>query len=178
MLCATPQTPLPQILLLPTQMLIMQVTLTTEKVAVAVFFYFGPVVWLSRKQPCTATSTTESEYVAASLTSKEVVWARRLLADIGFPQQVPTPLFSDNQSAIMLVQNPEFHKRTKHIDVVYHLIREFQERGDISILYVPTKLQLADILTKALTPDTFHKLRDALNLSKKVLHQVGDSTLG
>jgi len=90
----------------------------------------------------------------------------------------PTSLFSDNQSAIRLVQNPEFHKCIKDIDVVYHLIREFQERGDISILYVPTKLQLADILTKALTPDTFHKLRDALNLSKKVLHQVGDSTLG
>jgi hypothetical protein len=83
----------------------------------------GPVIWLSRKQPCTATSTTESEYVAASLTSKEAVWARRLLADIGFNQQVPTPLYSDNQSAIRLVQNPEFHKRTKHIDVVFHLIR-------------------------------------------------------
>ena len=76
----------------------------------------------------------------------------------------------------MLVQNPEFHKRTKHIDVVFHLIREFQERGDISILYVPTKLQLVNILTKALTPDIFHQLRVALNLSKKVLHQVGDST--
>jgi hypothetical protein len=99
------------------------------------------------------------------------------LADIGFSQQVPTPLFSDNQSAIRLVQNPEFHKRTKHIDVVFHLIRELQERGDISVFYVPTKLQLADILTKALTPDTFHKLRLALNISKKVLHQVGDSSL-
>ena len=137
----------------------------------------GPVLWLSRKQPCTTTSTTESEYVAASLTSKEAVWARRLLADIGFSQHVPTPLFSDNQSAIRLVQNPEFHKWTKHIDVVFHLIRELQERGDISVFYVPTKLQLADILTKALTPDTFHKLRNALNISKKVLHQVGDSSL-
>ena len=137
----------------------------------------GPVLWLSRKQPCTATSTTESEYVATSLTSKEAVWARRLLADIGFHQQVPTPLYSDNQSAIRLVQNPEFHKRTKHIDVVFHLIRELQEQGHISVFYVPTKLQLADILTKALTPDTFHKLRLALNISKKVLHQVGDSSL-
>ena len=137
----------------------------------------GPVLWLSRKQPCTATSTTESEYVATSLTSKEAVWACRLLADIGFHQQVPTRLYSDNQSAIRLVQNPEFHKRTKHIDVVFHLIRELQEQGHISVFYVPTKLQLADILTKALTPDTFHKLRLALNISKKVLHQVGDSSL-
>ena len=138
------------------------------------FLNNGPVLWLSRKQPCTATSTTESEYVAASLTSKEVVWARRLLTDLGFPQLKPTPLFSDNQSAIRLVQNPEFHKRTKHIDVVYHLIREIQARGDITICYVPTRLQLADILTKALTPDLFQKLRDALNLGQKVPSQVGD----
>ena len=138
------------------------------------FLNNGPVIWLSRKQPCTASSTTESEYVAASLTSKEVVWARRLLADIGFSQPNPTPLYSDNQSAIRLVQNPEFHKRTKHIDVVFHLIREFQTRGEISVSYVPTRLQLADILTKALTSENFHKLRSALNLSKKVFQQVGE----
>ena len=138
------------------------------------FLNNGLVLWLSRKQPCTATSTTESEYVAASLTSKEVVWARRLLSDLGFPQNKPTPLFSDNQSAIRLVQNPEFHKRTKHIDVVYHLIREIQARGEITIFYVPTRLQLADILTKALTTDLFQKLRAALNLGQKVPSQVGD----
>ena len=138
------------------------------------FLNGGPVVWLSRKQPCTASSTTESEYVAASLTSKEVVWARRLLSDLGFPQLNPTPLYSDNQSAIRLVLNPEFHKRTKHIDVLFHLIREFQARGDIAVSYVPTRLQLADILTKSLTPEIFHKLRSALNLSKKVFHQVGE----
>lgn len=98
-----------------------------------------------------------------------MVWARRLLSDLGFAQIKPTPLFSDNQSAIRLVQNPEFHKRTKHIDVVFHLIREIQARGEITLFYVPTRLQLADILTKALTPDVFRKLRDALNLGKKVL---------
>ena len=64
------------------------------------FLNNGSVLWISRKQPCTATSTIESEYVAASLTSKEVVWARRLLKDLGFAQTKPTPLFSDNQSAI------------------------------------------------------------------------------
>ena len=41
---------------------------------------------------------------------------------------------------------------------------------------LPTWLQLADILTKALTPDVFTKLRDALNLSQKVPLQVGDLT--
>ena len=131
------------------------------------------MLWINRKQPCTATSNTESEYVVASLTSKEVVWARRLLSDLGFAQTKPTPLSSDNQSAIRLVQTPEFLKRTKHIDVVYHPIREIQARGKIMLFYVPTRLQLADILTKALTPDLFQKLRDALGLGRKVPSQVG-----
>ena len=55
--------------------------------------------------------------------------------------------------------------------MLFHLIREFQARGDIFVSYVPTRLQLVGILTKALTPDTFHKWRFALNLSMKVLHQ-------
>ena len=101
------------------------------------------------------------------------MWARRLLSDLGFAQTKPTPLFSDNQSAIRLVQNPKFHKRTKHIDVVYHLIREIQARGEIMLFYVPTRLQIADILTKALTPDLFQKLRDALSIGRKVPSQVG-----
>lgn len=65
---------------------------------------------------------------------------------------------------IELVQNLEFHK-TKHIDVLYHLIREFQSHGEITLFYVPTRLELADILTKALTLDIFNKLADAHNLS-------------
>ena len=69
--------------------------------------------------------------------------------------------------------NPEFHKRTKHIDVMFHMIREFQSKGEVSLEYVPSRLQLADIFTKPLTPEVFYKLRDALNIVKKVQHQVG-----
>lgn len=112
----------------------------------------GPILWLSRKQACTATSTTESEYVAASLAAKETVWVCRLLHDIGYPQKILLrTLFSNNQSAIRLVLKPEFHKHRKHIDVVFHLIREFQDKEEISVNNVPTKLQLDDNLTKSLT---------------------------
>lgn len=69
--------------------------------------------------------------------------------------------------------NLEFHKRTKHIDVIFHLIRELQVNGEINVTYVPTQLQLADILTKALTPDLFQTIRTTLNILQKVQHQVG-----
>ena len=140
------------------------------------FLNNGHVLWLSRKQPCTTTSTIESEYVVASLTNKEIVWAHQLLTNVGYVLSKPTPLFSDNQSVIWLVHNLEFHKRTKHIDLLYLLIREFQSRREINLFYVPIRLQLVDILTKALTTDIFTKLRDALNLGQKVPSQVGDLT--
>lgn len=98
----------------------------------------GPIAWLSRKQPCTASSTTEAKYLGAHVVTKEIIWTRRLLDGLGHLQRGPTPLFSDNQSAIRLIKNPEYHQKTKHIDIQYHVIREHQANGDITVSYVPT----------------------------------------
>ena len=65
----------------------------------------GPVAWCSRRQQCTAMSTTEAEYVAASETAKEATWLRRILNDVGTPQINPTLIKCDNQSAISLITN-------------------------------------------------------------------------
>ena len=56
----------------------------------------------------------------------------------------------DNISAIALCMNPVYHERSKHIDVKYHLIREYIEEEKMSVEHVRTELQLADILTKGL----------------------------
>lgn len=80
----------------------------------------GPVTWASQRQDLITLSTTEAEYVAASITSREVVWLRRLLSEMECPCEGATTVYVDNQSSIRLVQNPEFHKRTKHIDVRFH----------------------------------------------------------
>jgi len=124
----------------------------------------GLVAWLSRKQPCTASSTTEAEYLAAHVATKELLWVRRLLQELGYPQSTPTPLFSDNQPAIRLVRNPEQHQKTKHIDVPFHVIREHQAERTIDITYISTHQQLADIFTKALPPVRFFALREALGI--------------
>ena len=84
------------------------------------------VSWCNRKQACVATSPTEFEYIGAYSTTKDVLWLRRLLSNLRFHQKAPTQLYSDNQSAIRLVHNPEFHRRTKHIDIIYHFIWEHQ----------------------------------------------------
>lgn len=99
------------------------------------------------------------------MATKEAIWLRRLFHSIGYTQTAPTPLFGDNQSAIRLVKNPEYHKRTKHIDIQYHFIREKFEHGEIDISYISTDQQLADIMTKALPRDKFERFRTNLPMA-------------
>lgn len=103
-------------------------------------------------------STTEAEYVAASTATRELVWLRRLLSDIGCQCKMPTMLYIDNQSTIKLIKNPEFHKRTEHIDIQYHFLREKYYDKELNIKYVKSEDQCADFLTKALPKEKFNHL--------------------
>ncbi|KAK7792162.1 hypothetical protein R5R35_007718 [Gryllus longicercus] len=82
------------------------------------------------------------------------------------PVQEPTNLKMDNQGALCLVKNPVFHKRTKHVDIKYHYIREKLEEGTISVSFVPSDLELADVFTKPTPRDHFHKLIFNLGMRK------------
>ena len=91
--------------------------------------------------------------MAASQSTKEVIWLCKLLADVGFVQENATTIMCDNQGCIALAKNPTHHSRTKHIDVQHHFIREKLESGKISLKYCPTEDMVADVLTKALAKD-------------------------
>lgn len=110
----------------------------------------GAISWNSKRQPTIALSTTEAEYMAMSQCTKEAIWLRQLLADVGFVQQGGTQVLCDNQGAIALAKNPTHYSRTKHIDVQHHFIREQVEDQVIELKYVPTQAMVADVLTKAL----------------------------
>ncbi|KAK7861884.1 hypothetical protein R5R35_001481 [Gryllus longicercus] len=125
----------------------------------------GAVTWSSQTQKAVTLSTTEAEYVAASEATKEVTWIRQFLDDIGEPVQEPTNLKMDNQGALCLVKNPVFHKRTKHVDIKYY-IREKLEEGTISVSFVPSDRELADVFTKPTPRDHFHKLIFNLGMRK------------
>ena len=122
------------------------------------------ISWLSKKQPTVATSSCEAEYRAAFTATVECVWLRRLLADLGVGQSSATTIFTDSQSAIAVVRNPVFHARTKHIEVHYHYVRERFSAGEISLAYVPTQENIADLFTKALPREKFEAFRKALGL--------------
>ena len=122
------------------------------------------VAWSSRRQATVSVSTTEAEFIAASEATKEAIWLRKLLLDIGHGCIGPTALNVDNQSAIKLSRNPEFHRRSKHIDVRYQFICEKLENNEIDTKYVSTHDQYADILTKPLSNDKFNILRTKMNV--------------
>lgn len=130
----------------------------------------GPISWCSQRQKIVSLSTTEAEYVAASMASRELIWLRRLLSEVCNPCDKATELRIDNQSAIKLVKNPEFHKKTKHIDIHCHFIREQLVKGDLCVNYVRSEDQYADFLTKALAKEKFNRSLNAIGMFKYRVH--------
>lgn len=118
----------------------------------------GAITWTSKRQQSVLLSTLESEYIAASEGTKEAVWLNRLFSEIAPLKTVPV-LLVDNAGAIKLAKNPSFYKRSKHIDIRYHFVRERIQEGQIMLEYVPSEEQAADILTKPILRIQFAKLR-------------------
>lgn len=98
------------------------------------------------------------------MASRELIWLRRLLNNIHNTCEKATDLQTDNQSAIKLVKNPEFHKRTKHVDIHFHFIRERFAQGDLCVKYIKSEEQCADFLTKALPKERYRKLLSAIGM--------------
>ena len=106
----------------------------------------GPISWSSKKQPIIAPSTTKAEYIAATHAEKKALWIWMFLSEVTRPLTHPITLYSNNQSAISVSKNNQFHTWTKHINIQYHFIHDVSERELLSIYYCPT----TDMLTKAL----------------------------
>jgi len=110
----------------------------------------GAVSWSSKQQEIVSLSTTKSEYVVATHGSKEALWLCSLISEVFGNITSPTTLFSDNQAAITLTHDHQYHLHMKHIDVRYHWIHWVIEKGSIWLVYCPTDDMVADALTKAL----------------------------
>lgn len=97
---------------------------------------------------------------------KEACWLRYLLKSINLDIPTPTIIHEDNNGCISIANNPTDHKRTKHIDVKYHFIREKIEQKEINLIYTPTGQQLADAFTKSLPAVQFLKFRKQMGLEE------------
>ena len=63
-------------------------------------------------------------------------------------------------------KNPEYHSRMKHIDVMYHWLREKVEKGLLKLQFVPTDNMVADVLTKGLVRMKHEKCRTGLGICR------------
>ncbi|XP_071712679.1 secreted RxLR effector protein 161-like [Rutidosis leptorrhynchoides] len=115
-----------------------------------IFLGHSLISWKTKKQVTVSISSTEAEYRSMDTTTCEHIWLTYLLKDLHIDVQVPITLFSDNKAALQIAANPCFHKRTKHLDIDCHLTRDKVQDGFLQTAYIPSHLQLADIMTKVL----------------------------
>ena len=117
----------------------------------------GAISWRSVKQYSIANSTMEAEYIAASKATKEVVWLKNFLLNLGVvpSAQSAITLYYDNSGAVANAKEPRSHKRGKHIERKYHLIREIVSRGDTVVSQIASEDNLADSFTKGLAQKIF-----------------------
>lgn len=94
-------------------------------------------------------STCEAEYVA-HLGVCHAIWLRNLIYELTLQQHEATEIRVDNKSTIELAKNPVHHERSKHIVVRFHFIREHVKEGNLRMIHVVSRDQVADIFTKPL----------------------------
>ena len=123
------------------------------------------VVWGSRLQPTVALSTVEAEYMAMCAAAQELLFISQLMQAFGMTLKVPLQMFEDNKGCIALATNPMTTGKTKHIDVIYHFVRDLVQSGKLRIVWCESEKMLADILTKFSLPARQHLALSALIMS-------------
>jgi hypothetical protein len=117
------------------------------------FLNNGVISYKSKLQPSVTLSSAEAEYMGLADEAQEIVYLRKLLEEIGFPQVGATLIWEDNKAAILAAEGETSSAgRMKHVDIKFRFIAEKIKQGVIRVRYRPTDLNYADLMTKSLTP--------------------------
>ena len=104
--------------------------------------------------------------MAANFAGHEAMWLRQLLAELGY--HIPKlTIYCNSQPTIAVSRKPEHHSRIKHIDVMYHWLREKVEKGLLRLQFVPTDNMVADVLTNTLVRMKHEKCRNGLGICRR-----------
>jgi len=117
----------------------------------------GAILRTSRRQTTVALFTMEPEYMALSDATREAIAKHQLMQELRInvaPPQInyPPRIHCDNQGTLAIAENPVNYQCSKHIDIRYHFVRHAIQDKKVTVTYIPTKMQIADILTKVLGP--------------------------
>lgn len=143
---------------------------TSWSVSGGVFEYLGCAFhWVSRMQRSISMSTTEAEYFATCLVTREVIYFRNLLQDFGRVQQGPTAVLTDNRGVVALAIDPVAFKKTKHILRAAEYVRDAAFRCIVLVRWVAGKDNVADLCTKPVALAVFRCLMQLFSNLSRVL---------
>ena len=100
-------------------------------------------------------SSAESETTAAVAALKDVLWLRMHLWELGYKQPGSTPVFEDNSATISASSGNSQNKESRYYQMRTEFIRQLVRSGEVHLVYVTTKNQAADALSKNLPPTAF-----------------------
>lgn len=126
--------------------------------------YGNSVIWLSRRQKSITRSTQEAEYIAASVTTQQLIYVKALLQQLGERVYEKIPLYIDNTSTISAIIGGAITERTKHIDVHFKIARDLHREGIIDVRYLRSAEMPADLLTKGLTKEKMGELMKRIGI--------------
>ena len=104
-------------------------------------------------------TTAEAECVALANETQEVTWLRELFKDLHNEQTKPTVIHEDIPATIRTAESPQYHSKTKHIDIKYHHVHEKVVNNTIKLSYCPTNEMLSGMMTKGLSKDKLKCLK-------------------
>ncbi|RVE41872.1 hypothetical protein evm_013480 [Chilo suppressalis] len=121
-----------------------------KRVSGCTIFYSGNLIsWFTKKQNTVSLSSAEAEYIAGATTTAEIIYLQGILNTFKC-KDVHTYLLIDSQSAIRMIECNENSKRTKHIDIKFHFVKDAFIQKKFRMSYVCTNDNVADIFTKPL----------------------------
>ncbi|CAI7888616.1 unnamed protein product [Closterium sp. NIES-53] len=124
----------------------------------------GSISWRSTRSSSVLSSSCEAEIYAGAMAAQELSALTYLLTDLGEQPRSPPDLYVDNKAMIALCQEHRLEHRTKHIALRYFLAQELQQRGQLCLVYVASRANIADIFTKALPPGDHQRFSTVLAL--------------
>jgi hypothetical protein len=122
----------------------------------------APIVVVSRKLSHCSSATAANEYMALSHTTKNVVWVRQLMTELGLAELIkePTVIYGDNITANKWCNDEVISQGNMWVLETYHYVKDMSDSGEgvVTVKHVGTKHNVSDLFTKGTSPETFHRL--------------------
>ena len=130
----------------------------------------GPIIWFSRKQKRVAPSTQVAEYIATNEIGRDGLWITNLYEELGLPVRRPFHIWCDNQAAIRATENGLNSRGNRFLDLDEEFLVEECQSGRITIDYIESEKNTADVFTKLLPRNLFEKHREKLECDSQKEH--------